>query len=174
MSWREKLSGWFGRRRRGDGDDRRRFDDAKNVHDLEVEQQARHERDREAFMRLLNDRVPPEEVKRDKEADRAQRKQAREAERAERRELPVFLKPEHYVRHRLEGWVDKLWQREQAWHALKELIDEHGLAETYRKQKEQAQEAKRGQVIENDLFEERRLERERERDDGGLGRRPDR
>jgi hypothetical protein len=97
---------------------------------------------------------------------REQRQVARAAERAERRELPGFLRPGHFVRHHLERWSEKLWEREQAWHGFEALLRERGLAEEYEQTKEQQRERERGQVIEHQKFLEAQEQREQERGRG--------
>jgi hypothetical protein len=153
-----RILDWFGRRRE---EQPRRFDDSR-VHDFEVEQRKRDAEREARWQRLFEDLKPPsrEERREAKLQEREQRQAERAAEKAERAELPVFLRPGHFVRSKMENWSDKLWQKEQAWYAMQEILRERGLADTYERMKDQAQEAKRGQVIEHERFLEAKQQRE--------------
>src|SRR6516225_251505 len=148
---------WFGRRRDDEREPPRRFEDDPKVNDLQVEQRKR-EAEREAkWQRLFEDLKPPsrEEQQAAERQEREQRRVVREAERAERRELPTFLRPGHFVRHRLDRWSEKLRER--------------GLADEYQRQKEQQahEQQQRGQIIEHQKFLDAQQQRER---DQGRGR----
>jgi hypothetical protein len=162
---------WFGRRRDDEREPPRRFEDDPKVNDLQVEQRKR-EAEREAkWQRLFEDLKPPsrEEQQAAERQEREQRRVVREAERAERRELPTFLRPGHFVRHRLDRWSEKLREREQAWHGFEALLHERGLADEYQRQKEQQahEQQQRGQIIEHQKFLDAQQQRER---DQGRGR----